>query len=40
MTPEEAWSHVKLDVSSFQVFSSEAYEFVPDAQRRQMEKKS
>ena len=37
MTPEEAWSHVKPDVSSFQVFGSEAWEFVPDAQRKALE---
>ena len=37
MTLEEAWSHVKPNVSSFQVFGSVAWAFIPDAQRREME---
>ena len=40
MSPDEAWSNVKHDVSSFQFFGSEAWAFVPDAQRREMEHKS
>lgn len=39
MTPEEAWSHVKPDVSLFKVFGSIAYAFVLDAQRKAMEHK-
>ena len=40
MTPEEAWPHVKLDVSSFKVFGSVTWAFVPNSQRREMEWKS
>jgi hypothetical protein len=40
MTPEEAWSHVKPNISLFQVFGSVAWAFVPDAQQRAMEPKS
>lgn len=40
MTPEEAWSHDKPDVSFFWVFGSEAWAFIPDAQRKSMERKS
>ena len=39
-TPKEAWSHVKPDVSTFRVFGSTTYAFVPDAQRKAMERKS
>ena len=40
MTPEEAWTHVKPDVSTFHIFGSEALAFIPDAQRKAMESKS
>ena len=40
MTPEEAWSHIKPNVSSFRVFGSKTYAFLPDAQRKAMEQKS
>ena len=40
MTPKEAWTHVKPDVSTFCIFGSEAWAFIPDAQRKAMERKS
>ena len=40
MTPKEAWTHVKPDVSTFYIFSSEAWAFILDAQRKAMERKS
>ena len=40
MTHEEDWSHVKPNVSSFKVFGSTTYAFVPNAQRKAMEWKS
>ena len=40
MTLEEAWTHVKLDVSTFRIFGSEALTFILDAQRKAMERKS
>ena len=40
MTPEEAWTHVKPNVSTFHIFGSEAWAFIPDAQWKAMEKKS
>ena len=38
-TPKEAWTHVKPDVSTFCIFSNEAWAFIPDAQRKAMERK-
>ena len=40
MTPEEAWNHVKPNVSTFHIFGSEACAFILDAQRKAMERKS
>ena len=40
MTPEEAWTHVKPDVSTFHIFGSEAWAFIPNDQWKAMEKKS
>ena len=40
MTSRDAWTQVKLDVSIFCIFCSEAWEFIPDAQWKSMEKKS
>ena len=40
MTLEEAWTHVKPDVSTFSIFGSEAWAFILDAQRKTMERKS
>ena len=40
MTPEEVWSHVKPDVSSFYIFGSATWAFVANAQRREIERKS
>ena len=40
MTPKEAQTHVKPDFSTFHVFGSEAWAFIPDAQRKTMERKS
>ena len=31
ITPEEAWSSIKSDVSHFRVFGSEAWAHIPDA---------
>jgi hypothetical protein len=39
-TPEEAWSHVKPDVSTFRVFGSPAWALIPVEKRKAMEKKS
>jgi hypothetical protein len=39
-TPEEAWSHVKPDVSAFRVFGSPAWALIPVEKRKAMEKKS
>jgi hypothetical protein len=40
MTPEEAWSHVKPDVSTFRVFGSPTWALIPDEKHKAMEKKS
>ena len=40
MTPKEAWTRVKLDVSTFHIFGSETWAFIRDAQRKAMERKS
>ena len=40
LDPKEAWTHVKPDVSKFHIFGSEAWAFIPDAQRKAMERKS
>ena len=40
MTHGEAWTHVKIVVSTFHIFGSEAWAFIPDAQRKAMERKS
>jgi hypothetical protein len=40
MTPEEAWSHVKPDVSTFRVFGSVAWALIPNEKCKAMEKKS
>ena len=39
MTPKEAWTHVKLDVSTFCIFYRATWAFIPDAQRKAMERK-
>lgn len=40
ITPEEAWTHVKLDVSFFRVFVSPAWALIPGEKCKAMEKKS
>lgn len=40
MTPEEAWSHVKPDVSIFRVFGCAAWAIIPHEKHKAMEKKS
>ena len=40
VTPEEAWSSIKLDVSHFRVFGSEAWAHIPDAKHKALEPKS
>jgi hypothetical protein len=40
MTPEEAWSGNKPDVSRFRVFSSRAFVHIPDAHRGKLVAKS
>ena len=40
MSPQEAWTHVKPDVSTFCVFGSEAWAFILDAQWKSIERKS
>jgi len=39
-TLEEAWNHVKLDVSTFRVFGSPAWALIPGEKRKDMEKRS
>jgi hypothetical protein len=39
-TPEESWSHVKPDDSSFRVFGSPAWALIPVKKHKAMEKKS
>jgi hypothetical protein len=38
--PEEAWSTIKLDVSHFRVFGSEAWAHICDEKRKALELKS
>ena len=40
ITPEEAWSSVKPDVSHFRVFGSEAWAHIPNDKRKALEPKS
>jgi hypothetical protein len=40
MTPEEAWTHVKPNVSTFRVFGSPTWALIPDEKHKAMEKKS
>ena len=40
ITLEEAWSSVKLDVSHFCVFGSDAWVHIPDAKHKALESKS
>eukprot|EP00253_Pinus_taeda_P035879 PITA_35879 len=40
ITPEEAWSSIKPDVSHFHVFGSEAWAHIPDEKRKALEPKS
>ena len=40
ITPEEAWTHVKPDVSFFRVFCSLAWALIPSEEHKAMEKKS
>ena len=40
ITPEEAWSSIKLDVSHFRVFGSEAWAHIPDEKHKALEPKS
>ena len=40
MTLEEAWTHFKPDASKFNIFGSEAWAFIPNAQWKAMERKS
>ena len=40
ITPEEAWSSIKPDVSHFRVFGSEAQAHIPDAKHKALEPKS
>jgi hypothetical protein len=40
ITPKEAWSSIKPDVSHFRVFGSEAWAHIPDAKHKALEPKS
>eukprot|EP00253_Pinus_taeda_P006208 PITA_06208 len=40
ITPEEAWSSIKLDVSHFRIFGSEAWAHIPDEKHKALEPKS
>jgi hypothetical protein len=40
MTPEEAWSHVNPNVSSFRVFGIVVWELIPNEKCKDMENKS
>ena len=40
ITPEEAWSSIKLDVSHFHVFGSEAWAHIPNEKHKALEPKS
>jgi len=39
LIPEEAWSHVEPDISSFRVFSSEDWVFIPKDEQNSIEGK-
>ena len=40
ITPEEAWSSIKVDVSHFHVFGSDAWTCIPYAKHKALEPKS
>ena len=40
ITPEEAWSSIKPDVSHFRVFQSGAWAHIPDEKHKDLEPKS
>eukprot|EP00253_Pinus_taeda_P002752 PITA_02752 len=40
ITPEEAWSSIKPDVSHFRIFGSEAWAHIPDEKHKALEPKS
>ena len=40
ITPEEAWSSIKLDVSHFHVFRNEAWAPIPNEKHKALEPKS
>jgi len=40
ITPEEAWSSIKPDMSHFRVFGSEAWAHIPDEKHKALEPKS
>ena len=40
VTPKEAWSHVKHDVSTFRVFDSATWALIPNEKRKAMVEKS
>src|ERR1700722_16593423 len=40
ITPEEAWTKIKLDVSHFHVFGSIAWAHIPDEKRKALQPKS
>ena len=40
ITPEEYWSSIKIDVSHFFVFGSDAWAHIPDAKHKALEPKS
>jgi hypothetical protein len=40
ITPEEAWSSIKQDVSHFRVFGSEAWAHILDEKHKYLERKS
>ena len=40
ITPEEAWSSIKPNVSHFRLFESETWDHVPDEKHKALEPKS
>jgi hypothetical protein len=40
ITPKEPWSSIKLDVSHFHVFGSEAWAHIPNEKHKPLEPKS
>ena len=40
ITPKEAWSKIKPDVSHFRVFGCEAWAHIPDEKRKALQPKS